>query len=163
VNFEVIDIIFAVLVLLLVIRCTLRGFVDEVMSMASVVLGLGAAFFFHKKGAIFLSERYLPNMQVLSEILAFIALFVIAFIAVRFLDYILRDIMKRVNLEGIDRILGVVFGLVEGIVLVSMVLFVMTIQPLFDEGPLLEKSLFARFLLPFIAVVGNSIQQRGGG
>jgi membrane protein required for colicin V production len=166
-NFEVIDIVFALLMVILIIRAALRGFIEELMSMASWVLGFGAAFFLHKNGALFIRERYLPEMTVLPEILAFIAIFLIVFVAVKILEFILRDIVTRINLGGVDRFLGVLFGLIEGILLVSLILFLFTLQPLFDAGPLLENSVFARlftrYLLPFIAVVGDSLGRPGGG
>jgi membrane protein required for colicin V production len=159
---EIIDIIFAVLILLVLIRAALRGFIEEVMSMASLVLGLGAAFLFHKKGADFLIERYMGNMKILPEILAFIAIFFIVFASVKILEYILKDIAGRINMGGVDRILGAVFGFAEGVILISLILFVLTIQPLYDMQPLLEKSLFARTLEPFIGAVERSFQPPKG-
>jgi membrane protein required for colicin V production len=153
---EVIDIIFAALILIVLIRAALRGFIEEVMSMASLVLGLGSAFFFHKKGAAFLIERYWPDMKILPEIVAFIVIFLIVFLAVKILEYILNDIAARINLGGVDRLLGAIFGFAEGVVLVSLLLFILTIQPLYDMQLLLEKSFFARLLTPFIGVVEQS-------
>jgi uncharacterized membrane protein required for colicin V production len=73
------------------------------------------------------------------------------FTAVKLLEFILRDIVKRISLlGGVDRLLGVAFGLIEGLVLVSLILWILMIQPLFNPGPLLENSLFARLLLPFV-------------
>jgi membrane protein required for colicin V production len=159
---EVIDIVFTVLILLVLIRAALRGFIEEVMSMASLVLGLGAAFFLHKRGAAFLVERYIPDIKVLPEILAFIAIFLIVFLAVRLLEFILKDIAARVNLGGLDALLGAVFGVAEGVVLVSLILFLLIIQPLYDMQPLLEKSFFARLLAPFIGAVERTFQPLRG-
>jgi membrane protein required for colicin V production len=147
---------------IIIVRCTLRGFVEEVMSMAAMVLGLGSAFFFHKRGAAFLIEKYLPNMKVLPEILAFVAIFLIVFLAVKLLEFILKDIVERVHLSGVDRFLGALFGFIVGVVLVSLVLFVLSIQPLFDAGPLLAKSYFAQALAPYIGAARNSIPLPGG-
>jgi membrane protein required for colicin V production len=152
-RFEVIDVIFVTLILLIVIRCMLRGFIKEVMTMASVVLGLGTAFFLFKPGGAFIRDRYMPEMQFLPEILGFIGIFFIVFLAVKILEYILRDIIIRINLGGLDRVLGFFFGLLEGVALVSLVLFVLSMQPLFDPEPILGKSLFAQYLLPYIGVI----------
>jgi membrane protein required for colicin V production len=147
---------------IIIVRCTLRGFVEEVMSMAAMVLGLGSAFFFHKRGAAFLIEKYLPNMKVLPEVLAFVAIFLIVFLAVKLLEFILKDIVERVHLSGVDRFLGALFGFLEGVVLVSLVILVLSIQPLFDAGPLLEKSYFAQTLAPYIGAARNSLPLPGG-
>ncbi|QQO08231.1 CvpA family protein [Breznakiella homolactica] len=156
-SITVIDIIFAALILILIIRCALKGFVEEFMSMASVVLGILAAVFFYKNGGQFIRSKFGMEIQVIPELIAFIALFLIVFIVVKFVEYLLRDIVNRINLTGIDRILGVVFGLLEGVVLVSLVLLIISIQPLFDPLPLLEHSFFARLLLPLIGVVQRSV------
>ncbi|MDR0589596.1 MAG: CvpA family protein [Spirochaetaceae bacterium] len=163
IGLEPIDIIFIALVLILVIRCALRGFIEEVLSMASVVMGVLAAVFFYKNGGIFIRERYLENVGVIPEILAFVILFLIPFVGIRIVEHIIKDIVVKVNLGGLDRFLGILFGLLEGITLISLVLFVIDIQPLFDKNLLLEKSFFARFLLPVIGEVHRSVVSFLGG
>jgi membrane protein required for colicin V production len=147
----VIDVIFIALVLILTIRCALRGFIGELMSMASVVLGLLAALFFYKNGAVFIRDQFMPGIQIVPEILAFIILFLIVFIVIKILEGILKDIIERIRLGGADRFLGIIFGLVEGAIVISLILFVLTIQPLFDPVPILRDSFFAELLLPLIA------------
>jgi membrane protein required for colicin V production len=147
----VIDIIFLALAVLLTVRCALRGFIRELLSMASVVLGLLAAFFFYKNGGAFIERKFMPGVNIIiPDILAFIALFLIVFILIKILGIILKDIIEGIKLGGVDRFLGVIFGLVEGGIVISLILFVLTIQPLFDSAPILQKSFFAELLLPLI-------------
>ena len=152
-NFQIIDIIFAVLILIITIHSFLKGLIEELMSMAAVVLGLGAAFFLHKSGGEFLAEKFMPETNMLPDVLAFVGIFLIVFTAVKLLEFIILDIIYRTNLGGVDHFLGVVFGLIEGILLVSLILWILTVQPLFNPRPLLEQSLFARLLLPFIGEI----------
>jgi membrane protein required for colicin V production len=154
----VIDIVFAVLALLLTVRCALRGFIGELLSMASVALGLLAALFFYKNGGAYIRTKFMPDIKILPEVLAFIALFLIVFVLIKILARILRDIIEGFKLGGVDRFLGIVFGLVEGLVVISLILVVLTIQPLFDPKPVLQKSIFAEILLPLITGV-----EHGGG
>lgn len=155
-NIAAIDIIFIVLILILVIRCALRGFIEELMSMASVVLGILGGIFLYRSGAAFIRERFL-DVKILPEILAFIALFLIFFMAVKFLEYLLQDIILRINLGGVDRVLGIFWGIGEGILLICVVLFLLSVQPLVDTAPLLEGSFFARLLLPLVAAAGRIV------
>jgi membrane protein required for colicin V production len=150
----VIDIVFVVLALILTVRCALRGFVEELLSMASVVLGLLAALFFYKNGAAFIAEKFMPDIKIFPEILAFIAIFLIVFILIRILARILKDIVEGIRLGGVDRFLGILFGLVEGLIVISLILVVLTIQPLFDPAPILEKSVFADLLRSLIPETG---------
>ena len=61
-NIAILDIVLGGLILILIIRCALRGFIEEVMSMASLTLGILGAVFFHKKGALFIRERFMPGV-----------------------------------------------------------------------------------------------------
>jgi membrane protein required for colicin V production len=72
------------------------------------------------------------------------------FILIKILELMLKEIVEGIKLGGADRFLGIIFGLAEGIIAVSLILFVMKIQPLFDPAPILNKSVFAEILLPFI-------------
>jgi membrane protein required for colicin V production len=145
-----IDIIFIFLAFLLVVRCSLRGFVAELMPIAAVVLGLLGSLYMYKNGGIFLREKFFPNLHTIPEILSFIAIFVIIFCAIKFLEHIIKDIIQRMGLDGGDRFLGFLFGFVEGLVLISLVIWIFTVQPLFDERPLLKRSIFAEHILPII-------------
>jgi len=59
VSFSIIDIVFVGLIGLFMIRCYLKGFVSELLSMAALVLGLLAAIFFYKNGGAFLGKAIL--------------------------------------------------------------------------------------------------------
>jgi membrane protein required for colicin V production len=150
----VIDVIFAALIVLLAIRCALRGFIGEVLAMASLVLGLLTAVLFYKNGAAFIRTKILAEVRVLPEILAFVALFLIVYVVIRIVESILKDIIERINLGGVDRLLGLVFGLLEGFVVSALILVILTIQPLFNPEGLLGGSIFARLLLPLVSSPG---------
>ena len=155
-NFAAIDFIFIALILIFAVRCALKGFISELMSMASVVLGLLAALYFYSKGGEFVRIKFLPGVKILPEIIAFVALFLIVFVAIKILEALLKDIVEGIRLGGADRILGILFGVAEGIVVVSLILFVIKIQPLFDPSSLFENSIFAAMLLPLITGIGGS-------
>ncbi|GHV80271.1 hypothetical protein AGMMS49944_20620 [Spirochaetia bacterium] len=153
-NMAIIDVIFIVLIFILVIRGGLRGFITEIMSMAAVVLGLLTAVLFYKPGAAFVRTKILADMQLVPELIAFVALVIIVFLSIKLLEHIIQDIISRVHLlGGINHALGLAFGLLEGLLLVSLILFVINIQPLFDPGTLLEQSLFARILDPLVGQI----------
>jgi membrane protein required for colicin V production len=163
---KIIDLVFIGLTLLLVIRCTLRGFLAEFMTLASLVLGALGAVFLYRDSAAFLRDqgieavtgkipeilqKLLPGLiRNIPEILSFILIFVLVFVLVKLVEYLLTDIVKRINLGGVDRFLGFLFGLAEGIAVTSLLLLVLAMQPVFNAGPLLEGSVFAELLFPLI-------------
>jgi len=152
---SVLDIIFILVILLFVLRCYLKGFASEILSMAAIVLGLLASLFFYKNGADFLRAKYWPDMKIIPEIIAFVALFLIVFIVFKILEIMLKEIIRGIKLRSADRFLGIIFGLTEGLVVVSLVLFIIRIQPLFDPSSLLSNSIFARIILPLITKTEN--------
>jgi membrane protein required for colicin V production len=158
-NFSVLDIAFTILIFLLSLRCFFRGFITELMSMASLVLGLLAAFLFHKPASAFVMEKWLPDSAILADITATAALFAIVFAAIKILEHILQDIISAVNLGGIDRFFGLIFGFAEGVLLVTLIVWVISIQPLFDPRPLLESSVIAQILLPLAGSARETIEK----
>ena len=149
-NLSVIDVVFSLIIILFVIRCYLKGFASELFSMAAIILGIFSALFFYKNGGEYLRTTFWPELKVIPEVVAFIALFIIVFIVIKILESILKGIIERVRLSGVDRFLGTIFGLAEGIAVVSLVLILLKIQPLFDSSSLLSESIFAQILLPLI-------------
>jgi len=150
VNISVLDAIFILLIVVFALRCYVKGFVSELLSMAAIILGLLASLFFYKNGGEYLRARFWPDLKTIPEIIAFVALFLIVFIVIKFLEITLKGIIQGIRLGGADRFLGVIFGLAEGIAVISLVLFLLRIQPLFDPSSLLSDSIFARLLLPLI-------------
>jgi membrane protein required for colicin V production len=150
-----IDIIFIILIFLFIVRCYLRGFIGEILSMAAIVLGLLASLYFYKNGGMYLRQRFMLEIKTIPEVFAFIALFIIVFITIKLLEIMLKGIIQGVKLGGADRFLGIIFGFVEGIMVVSLILFILNIQPLFDPSSIIADSFFANALLPLITGVRN--------
>jgi membrane protein required for colicin V production len=144
----VIDIAFGALIAILVIRCGLRGLIKELMSVASVALGLLAAVSFYRQGGAFVRTKILSDIAVLPELIAFVLLLAIVFFAIKILEHILQDIIFRIHVGGLDHALGLVFGLLEGLILARLLLLLIDIQPLFNAESLLEHSIFAKYLGP---------------
>jgi membrane protein required for colicin V production len=136
------------------------------MTLASLVLGALCSIFLYRSGAALLRERGLEALtekipgiiqkffpalvRNIPEILSFVLIFVVVFVLMKLVEYLLTDIVKRINLGGVDRFLGFLFGFAEGIVVTSLLLLAFRLQPLFDAGPLLEGSFFAELLLPLM-------------
>jgi membrane protein required for colicin V production len=121
-----------------------------VLSWAALVLGIIAAVFFFKNGAEFIRTKAMHDVKYIPEILSFIAIFLIVFIIFKMIEKVLKDVINGIKLSGVDKFLGAVFGIVEGLALVSLMLFIIAVQPVFNSGNVLEGSLFAEILLPLI-------------
>ncbi|MCL2834816.1 MAG: CvpA family protein [Treponema sp.] len=150
-NASYIDIVFTVLAVLFTVRGFTRGFVKEFFSLGAPVLGVLGGFLFYKRGAEFIQANYFRNVKGVPEILAFIAIFFIIFIICKMLQKVLSDIIKGMNLSSLDKILGCIFGVIEGVAVIGLVVFLISIQPFVKPGDLLDNSLYGQLLLPFVS------------
>jgi len=151
-NLPVIDLIFLILIVLMVIHGYVKGFIEELFSWAAIVLAIWAAVLLHSAGAAFIRTKVMQNVKYVPEILAFIAIFLIVMILLKMLEHILKDLIMGAKLGGANKVLGLIFGLVEGIALSALILFILTVQPIFDVSKILADSIFAQILLPFIKI-----------
>ncbi len=143
-----IDIVFAVLILIMALRTGFRGFIREFMSMAALILGIGVAVVFSGQTAILIDE-YL-EAQAWSQVIAFLALFVLVYLFVKIFESALNRIVERINLANLDHALGFFLGVAEGLFLVFVLLLVLQIQPFVNPDPIVQSSVFAEALLPFL-------------
>jgi membrane protein required for colicin V production len=146
----IIDIVFLGLIALFSLRCAIKGFISEVLSMAALVFGLLTAIFFFRAGAVIVREHFLPDVKILPEIISFVSLFIIVFIVAKILELVLKSVIEGIRLGEVDRFLGFLFGIAEGIIVVCLVLFVISVIPFINSESILGESFFARILLPFV-------------
>jgi membrane protein required for colicin V production len=151
-----IDVVLLVVAGLLTLRAFLRGFTGEIFSVASLTLGIFAAVFFFKNGAAFL-RFFMPDVPLVPEILSFLVIFLAVFITGKILEHVVKDIVNKLGLNGLDRFLGLILGIAEGIVVIALVLVFISIQPLFNSAPLLGESVLARLILPLIGIARNYV------
>jgi membrane protein required for colicin V production len=145
-----IDVVFMVIIAISALRCAVRGFISELLSVAALIFGLLAALLFFRQGAVLVRAWFLPDARIIPEIIAFIAFFLIVYITVKIIEMTLKSIIEGIKLGGLDRLLGFVLGFVEGLIIVCLLLFLISIQPFFKADSMLEDSFFAKILLPVI-------------
>ncbi len=150
------DWVFVAILALLGIRCMVKGFVAELLSMAAVLLGLlGALLLYKGAGSLLVSWGLKPQPAFLPPALGFLAVFLVVFLVVKLIARLVEEGIEAAQLGGLDRALGLVLGLAEGLVLISLVLVAMTLlepslRSVAGYSKLLGDSLFARLILPII-------------
>ncbi len=147
-NFAVIDLVFTLLIVAASLRGAIRGFITEIGMMAALIVGLGGALVFTKSFARLLGQYFGDSLW--NQIIAFLVIFLLIYILVKLLESLLRNIVDRLNLERLDRALGLFLGLGEGVLLVGILLFLLNWQPFFEVDQLLGSSIFAQLLFPLL-------------
>ncbi len=147
VSFVAIDYIFFVIVFIFAMVTLIKGFVDEIFGKAALVLGILFGLVFYNE----LAKYLLPSINnvVICNILAFLILFVGVFILVKIVGAILGKIFQIRILKSLDRTLGFAFGVIEGLAIVALIIFILNIQPFFDPRPILKESFFYHLLNVF--------------
>jgi membrane protein required for colicin V production len=125
---NLVDILIWVVLLLFVVKGFLKGFVKEACSLLGLLAGGWAAFkYYHYPAAAIRSFIHLPHNVAL--VISFIAIFLILGLLFYLFGYLLTVVCKIMLLGGINRIGGIIFGLLEGAFLLCMVLYFGTAKP----------------------------------
>jgi membrane protein required for colicin V production len=147
-GFQAIDFIFIILIALIVIHGYVRGFVTEFFSWAALAAAILAAVFFYSAGAAFIRKNAMPDVRYVPEILGFMAVFLIVMLICKMIERLFRDVVAGANLGILDKFVGAIFGLIEGLTLTALIIFVLAVQPLVDASKLIGDSVFAQIFLP---------------
>jgi membrane protein required for colicin V production len=145
-----IDIFFIAVVLIATIRCLIRGFVREIMSVAALVGGIAAAVLFSAQGAEFV-VKYL-QLTRLSRFIAFLGIFILVYLVIKICEGLIQRLLEKLHLEKLDRALGFFLGIIEGILLITVIIFVMQIQPFFPVEKVLQESFIAQIIMKYLPV-----------
>jgi len=151
-NLPVIDYIFIFLIMLMIVHGYFKGFVDELFSWAALILAIWAAVLLNPAAAAFIRQNAMQNVRVVPELLGFVAVFILVMIVIKLLEKVLRDVIEGANLGAVNKILGAVFGLIEGFAFVILIIFVLNVQPIFDPSKIFSGSVFAQIMLPLIKI-----------
>jgi len=134
------DIIIIVILGYSLVRGVFRGLVKEVSSIVGVLGGFYAAFTYYTMLAKLLSG--LIKEPAYLNILSFLIIFCSVLIIVGVLGIIIKYLLNIAFLGWVDRIGGIGFGLVKGVLIVS-ILFISLTAFLPKGSPFLKNSMLA--------------------
>lgn len=134
------DVVVAVILGFCLIRGIFRGLVKEVASIIGVLAGFYAAYTYYPEMAGLLS-RWISNTIYLN-ITSFMVLFCFILTIISMLGVVLKYLMSIAHLGWVDRVSGAGFGVLKGILIVSVLL--VTLTAFLPKGsPLVRDSLLA--------------------
>lgn len=122
---NVLDIIIVILMVFLIVRGVMKGFVGEIASFAGVLLGLWFAIRFMGRLTEHLKTQF-PESAIL-PIISFALIFLAIFVLCSLIGWGLRMLFKKTSLGWIDRILGGGLAVLKGILIAYFAIVILTI------------------------------------
>ena len=123
----------------------LRGFIREVLSLVAWGLAFWVSLtFMHSLAGHFSGVISVPSVRLGS---AFLALFVATLLTMGMVNFLIGRIVAVTGLSGTDRMLGVLFGIARGVLIVAMLVFFAGLTPL-PQDPWWKESLLIRRFEP---------------
>jgi membrane protein required for colicin V production len=149
------DIVFAIIVFFMLLRGLLRGALAELFSVGAIAMGIAVAVIFSGAAGAAVEEKL--GARGWGRIIAFLGLFLVSYIVMKLAEKLLRGFVANVNLQNLDKALGFFLGLVEGIALLALIIFILRLQPVFDVDGILAGSLCVRMLDPLVVFVVKNV------
>lgn len=122
-----------------------RGFVKEVVSLLIWVAAAVIASIFHDQLAVWMVDWIsTPSLRMLT---AWILLFVAVLIVGGILNYLLGKLVEATGLSGTDRLLGLLFGLARGLIILMVIVVILpSVLPVDQDLWWQESTLIPYFL-----------------
>ncbi len=119
-----IDAVIVIILILAAVRGFINGFVKEVASLLALILGIWGAI----KFSSFTAEKLYDYFDLTGKyvgIMAFIITFILIVIAIHFLGMLVDKLMKAIALGFVNRLVGIVFGVLKSVLIMSVVFVVL--------------------------------------
>jgi len=162
------DIILVALIIISAISGFKKGIIHQLASLVALVLGIFLAVKFTKVVAPFF-QNYITSSENASKIIAFILIFIVVMILVHLLGKFLEKILEEVELGIINKLAGLVFGIIKMLFIVSALMIFLQFSIIkfnwpsqeVREGSYLYKPIesVAPALFPYLKEWGNKAEE----
>lgn len=138
-----VDIVIIGVIALSALISLFRGFIREAMSLAVWILAGWVAWLLFREGAVYLESWIaVPSMRLAAS---FGIIFIVVLILGGIVSYIIGEIIDKTGLSGTDRIVGMIFGAVRGVLLVAVLVLLAGLTPLPQDPWWQESQLIGHF------------------
>ena len=152
---NLVDIVILILFVPAIIRGVSKGFVQQAMALAALVLSIWAAFRFYQPLFAWL-RPYISVEDAVLKVIAFALILIAVIVATNLIARLLTKILHFALLGWLDKLLGIVFALGIALIIVGLLIvamhtvnyrFHLVESPLFSESVLYNAILDAAYTL----------------
>jgi membrane protein required for colicin V production len=142
--FNWIDYIILTIILLSTLIGILRGFIKESISLLVWIAAIIIAVKFFPMAGNYLHQRYVTSLAA-ANVIGFSGLFLSTLLIGLVVSVLLTLLIEHTGLTATDRLLGIIFGLARGILIVSLLLMLVNVSALELNGSIERSSLSKAF------------------
>lgn len=146
----IVDIAILIIVFVSLAMGLARGFIREVLSLFSWLGALWIAYTNAATGAGYL-ENHITQLPF-RVVIAFAGIFLVSLVLFSIVSHLLYRLLAVAGISGIDRSLGLLFGLLRGIVIVALLIVVAAFMD-FTSKPWWQESLLVDYFDPVIELI----------
>ena len=129
---NILDILIGIPLVYAIYKGFTKGLIIEVATLLALILGIYGAIHFSDFTAEFIRNKFEYDSNYMG-IMAFVITFILIVIVLNVLGKMMNSLVEAVALGMINRLLGAVFGLIKGIIILSiLVYFVNFLDQRFD-------------------------------
>lgn len=131
-DFTFLDLIVVIAVVLSTVYATIRGFVNETLSIFAWAAAAFATLYFAPAVAPFMRLHMSPLM---GNLVAYVGIFLVVLVPLSFISFRFSENVKNSPVGAVDRALGIVFGIVRGLALVAIAYILFSVFVPVHEQP----------------------------
>ena len=126
-DLKILDILALAIVAVSFVTALIKGLIRELIALAAAVAGFLLAVYYFADVAPLVKR--IGAGAILSELLAFVGIFLACIIAGSLLSSVLNRFVSALNMKWFDRLLGGLFGLIRGWLIVAGIFLALTVFP----------------------------------
>ncbi|MDA3956950.1 CvpA family protein [Oceanispirochaeta sp.] len=144
----ILDFIFLAVITISSLRGAFRGMIQELISLAALFISLLLAAVFYPDGTKWIQSR--SSLNDAATFIAFICIFLASYILFKLLQRAIVSLINESPIESTDRLLGFFFGVLEGILLCFLIVYLIDFQNIMNLNGLSGKSALMPYLERFL-------------
>jgi membrane protein required for colicin V production len=142
-TFNWIDYAIIAIIALSMLISVMRGFVREVISLVVWMAAIIISFIFYQYIASLLVN--VIHSDSIRLVISFVGLFLVTLILGMLINYLIGQLVSNTGLSGTDRILGIIFGVARGVLVVVLLMMLIGLTPFSKEESWKESVLVPHF------------------
>ncbi|MBF9017685.1 MULTISPECIES: CvpA family protein [unclassified Oceanispirochaeta] len=128
----ILDILFLAIIIISSLRGAFRGMVQELISLAALLISLLLAAVFYPDGTDWIQAR--SSLGESATLISFVCIFAAAFILFMLLKKAIVFLINETPFESVDKLLGFFLGILEGLLICFLIVYLIDFQEIIDLG-----------------------------